>query len=45
MSLAVQAALWGLLSGSALVIGAAIAYLVPIPPRAIVAITAFGSGS
>lgn len=44
MILAVQAGLWGLLSGSALVIGAAIAHLVTMPPRAIAAVMTFGSG-
>ena len=44
MPLAVQAGLWGLLSGSALVIGAAVAYLVALPPRIVAGIMAFGSG-
>lgn len=39
-----QAGLWGLLSGSALIIGAAFAYLAHLPQRAIAAIMAFGSG-
>jgi ZIP family zinc transporter len=44
MPLAAQAGLWGLLSGSALVLGAAIAYLAAMPPRVIAAVMAFGSG-
>jgi zinc transporter, ZIP family len=41
---AVAAGLWGLLAGSALVVGAAIAWFARIPPRVIAAIMAFGSG-
>lgn len=44
MPLAVQAGLWGLLSGSALLLGAATAYLAHIPQRVIAAVMAFGSG-
>lgn len=44
MSAAIAALLWGLLSGSALLIGAGIAYLVNLPHRAIAAVMAFGSG-
>jgi ZIP family zinc transporter len=44
MPLILQAGLWGLLGGSALVIGAAIAYLATLPPRLIAAVMAFGSG-
>ena len=44
MPVAVQAGLWGLLSGSALVLGALLAWFVRIPPRAIAAVMAFGSG-
>ena len=44
MPLFIQAGLWGLLSGSALVLGAAIAYFVALPPRVIAAVMAFGSG-
>src|SRR5215204_975168 len=44
MPLSIQAGLWGLLSGSALVLGAAIAYFVSLPPRVIAAVMAFGSG-
>lgn len=39
-----QAGLWGLLAGSALVIGAAVGYFTRIPHRVIAAIMAFGSG-
>ena len=41
---ALHAALWGLLAGSALVLGAAIGWFVRVPTRAIAAIMAFGSG-
>jgi ZIP family zinc transporter len=44
MPLPAQAGFWGLLSGSALVLGAAAAYLIAMPPRAIAAIMAFGAG-
>ena len=40
----VEAGLWGLVSGSALVIGAAIAYLVAVPPRIVAFVMSFGSG-
>ncbi|MGE5476662.1 MAG: ZIP family metal transporter [Bacteroidales bacterium] len=39
-----QAGLWGLISGSALVIGAVLAYATRLPQRVIAAIMAFGSG-
>lgn len=39
-----QAALWGFLAGSALLLGAAIGYFLRVPPRLIAAIMAFGSG-
>jgi len=39
-----QAGLWGLASGSALVIGAGVGYFLNIPQRLIAAIMAFGSG-
>ncbi|HEX2934893.1 MAG TPA: hypothetical protein VHO72_06030 [Bacteroidales bacterium] len=39
-----QASLWGLLAGGALLIGALIAYLTHVPARVITAIMAFGSG-
>lgn len=44
MSQPIAALLWGLLSGSALLIGAGIAYLVNLPHRAVAAVMAFGSG-
>ena len=44
MSLPLQAALWGLLGGGALVLGAAAGYAAPIPRRWVSAIMAFGSG-
>ena len=44
MPLVIQAGLWGLLGGSALVIGAAIGYFVRLPQRAIAAVMAFGGG-
>lgn len=39
-----QAGLWGLLGGSALLIGAGIGYFIRIPQRLIAAIMAFGAG-
>lgn len=39
-----QAALWGLLGGSALVMGAAVGYFADLPQRPIAAVMAFGSG-
>lgn len=42
--LSIQAGLWGLLSGSALLIGAAIGWFVAMPRRAVAAVMAFGSG-
>lgn len=44
MPLSIQAGLWGLLSGSALVIGAAVAWFIHVPQRLIAAVMAFGSG-
>ncbi|QIK77774.1 ZIP family zinc transporter [Sphingomonas piscis] len=41
---AVQALLWGLLSGSALLIGALVGWFVPLSRRVIAAIMAFGAG-
>lgn len=40
----IQAGLWGLLAGSALVIGAAVGYFTQISHRMIAAVMAFGSG-
>jgi ZIP family zinc transporter len=39
-----QALLWGLLAGGALVLGAAIGFLTKVPQRAVAAVMAFGSG-
>jgi ZIP family zinc transporter len=44
MPLGLQAFLWGLLAGSALLIGAAVPYVVRVPQRLVAAIMAFGSG-
>lgn len=44
MSLALQAGLWGLLGGSALLVGALIGWFGRLPQRLIAAIMAFGSG-
>jgi zinc transporter, ZIP family len=40
----VQAGLWGLLAGGALVVGAAVAWWVRVPRRAVAAVMAFGAG-
>jgi zinc transporter, ZIP family len=42
--LALQAAFWGLLAGSALLIGAALGWFLPLPQRLVASITAFGAG-
>lgn len=39
-----QAAWWGLFAGGALVAGAAVGYRLPVPPRLVAGIMAFGSG-
>jgi ZIP family zinc transporter len=44
MSLPLWAGFWGLIGGSALVIGAGAVYVVHFPQRVIAAVTAFGSG-
>jgi len=44
MNTGLEAGLWGLVSGSPLVMGAAVAWLAPVPQRLIAAIMAFGSG-
>ncbi|MBA4609078.1 ZIP family zinc transporter [Aeromicrobium sp. Marseille-Q0843] len=44
MPLWVEAGLWGLLAGGALVIGAAVAWLVDVPRRVVASIMAFGAG-
>ena len=45
MPIAIQAGFWGLLAGSALLIGAAVGYWMKLPQRLIAAIMAFGSGT
>ena len=44
MPMAIQAGLWGLLSGSALLIGAAIGWFLPLSRRTIAGVMAFGAG-
>lgn len=44
MPVALQAGFWGLLSGSALVLGAVIGWFVRLPRRAVAAVMAFGAG-
>ncbi|VWX53149.1 ZIP family metal transporter [Novosphingobium sp. 9U] len=44
MSLALQAGFWGLVGGSALLLGAGVAYWVRLPQRLIAAVMAIGSG-
>ena len=44
MPLAIEAGLWGLLSGSALLIGAAVGWFAPLSRRVVAAIMAFGAG-
>ena len=39
-----EAGLWGLLGGGALVIGALIAWFTPVPPKVVASVMAFGSG-
>jgi ZIP family zinc transporter len=39
-----QAGLWGLLAGGALVVGAAVAWAVTVPPRVVASVMAFGAG-
>jgi zinc transporter, ZIP family len=39
-----RAGLWGLLAGSALLLGAAAGYFLPVPRRIVAAVMAFGSG-
>ena len=39
-----EAGLWGLLAGGALVLGATIAWFVRVPPRIVAAVMAYGSG-
>lgn len=44
MPMYIQAALWGLLAGSALVLGAGVAWFFRVSPRIVAAVMAFGSG-
>jgi ZIP family zinc transporter len=44
MPIAIQAGLWGLLSGSALLLGALIGWFVPLSRRVVAGIMAFGAG-
>jgi len=44
MPMWIEAGLWGLLAGGALVIGAAVGFLARVPARAVAAVMAFGSG-
>jgi ZIP family zinc transporter len=44
MWMALQAAGWGLLGGSALLLGAVIGYLTPLPQRLVAAVMAIGAG-
>lgn len=44
LPLPLQAGLWGLVSGSALVLGALVGYFAPVPRRVIAAVMAFGAG-
>lgn len=44
MPIYVQAGLWGLLAGGALVIGALIAWFLPVPRRVVASVMAFGAG-
>ena len=39
-----QAGLWGLLGGGALVLGALVAWFVDVPPKVVASVMAFGSG-
>jgi zinc transporter, ZIP family len=43
-SASIQAGLWGLLAGGALVVGAAVAWFVRVPQRLIAGVMAFGAG-
>lgn len=44
MPVAVQAGLWGLLAGGALVVGAAIAWVLRVPQKIVASVMAFGAG-
>jgi ZIP family zinc transporter len=44
MAVWLQAGLWGLLAGGALVVGAAVAWFLTVPRAVVAAIMAFGAG-
>jgi ZIP family zinc transporter len=44
MPIWVQAGVWGLLAGGALVVGAAVAWFVRVPPTVVASVMAFGAG-
>ena len=44
MPLWLEAGFWGLVSGSALIVGAAVAYLIDVPSRIVAFVMSFGSG-
>ncbi len=44
MSPPIEAGFWGLVAGSALLLGAGVAYFISIPPRLVAAVMAMGSG-
>ena len=44
MPISLQAGLWGLLGGAALLVGAVVGYFVRVPPRLVAVVMAFGSG-
>jgi ZIP family zinc transporter len=44
MPIWIQAGLWGLLAGGALVVGAAVAWIVHVPQRIVASVMAFGAG-
>lgn len=44
MPVGLTAGLWGLFAGGALVVGAAIAWFVPVPKKVVASIMAFGAG-
>ena len=44
MPIWLQAGLWGLLGGGALVLGALVAWFVDVPPKVVASVMAFGSG-
>jgi zinc transporter, ZIP family len=44
LAVALQAGFWGLIGGSALIIGAALGYFLRLPQRFIASVMAFGAG-